>query len=97
MGSSESTHVKMPHCWKPRVVAHLIVLNLIVLLILLMTGALAWADPERGGRGSDPPHEKSQKGFLSKASQSYKASIQCWAIISSPAKRHLNSVSLAGR
>ena len=23
-GSSESTHVKMPHCWKSRVTAHII-------------------------------------------------------------------------
>ena len=30
-------------------------------------------------------------------SQSYQASIQCWAIICTPAKRHLNVVSLAGR
>ena len=22
-GSSESTHVKMPHCWKPHALAHL--------------------------------------------------------------------------
>ena len=27
----------------------------------------------------------------------YQASIQCWAIISTPAQRHLNGVSLAGR
>ena len=30
-------------------------------------------------------------------SQSYQASIPCWAIIGPPAKRHLNGVSLAGR
>ena len=30
-------------------------------------------------------------------SQSYQASIQCWAIIGTPAKHHLNRVSLAGR
>ena len=29
--------------------------------------------------------------------QSYQASIQFWAIIGTPAKRHLNGVSLAGR
>ena len=27
----------------------------------------------------------------------YEASIQCWAIIGTPAKRHLNAASLAGR
>ena len=26
-GSSESTHVKMPYCWKSRVLAHLILVN----------------------------------------------------------------------
>ena len=26
-GSSESTHVKMPHCWKSHVTAHLIKFN----------------------------------------------------------------------
>ena len=30
-------------------------------------------------------------------SQSYKARIQCWAIIGQPAKRNLNGVSLAAR
>ena len=61
-----------------------------------------------GGRagGPDPPPtpEKLQNiGFLSNSgpdppkSQSYRASIQCWAIISTPAKRHLHGVSLAGR
>ena len=30
-------------------------------------------------------------------SQSYQASIQCLAIVSLPAKRHLNGVSLVGR
>ena len=25
-GSSESTHVKMPHCWKSHVVAHVVVI-----------------------------------------------------------------------
>ena len=53
-----------------------------------------------------PPPEKSQNiGFLSniywsgspKKAKSYRAGIQCWAIISTPAKRHLNGISLAGR
>ena len=29
--------------------------------------------------------------------KSYQARIQCWGIIGTPAKRHLNGVSLAGR
>ena len=51
-----------------------------------------------GAKGSDPP-EKSQKikGFLVILArirykpQSYQASIQCLAIIGTPAKRHLAS------
>ena len=47
------------------------------------------------------PPEKSQNSRVSKQiwsrssekSLSYQASIQCWAIISTPAKRHLNGVS----
>ena len=65
------------------------------------------ADPEGGGgRGSGPPPTGiSQKYRVSKQywsgspskSQSYQASIQCRAIISTPVKRNLNGVSLAGR
>ena len=59
---------------------------------------------QRGDRGP-PPLEKSQKNRVSKQywsrspekSQSYQASIQCWAIIGPPAKRYLNGVSLAGQ
>ena len=60
----------------------------------------------RGGdRGPDPSPVKNHKNIVSyqfwsrspEKSQSYIASIQCWAIISTPAKRHLNGVSLAGR
>ena len=62
----------------------------------------------RGGTGSPElpplPPEKLQKyrvpsniGPDPLKSQSYQASIQCWAIISTPAKRHLNGVSLVGR
>ena len=37
-------------------------------------------------------------GFLSNSGPDpLKISIQCWAIISTPAKRHLNGVSLEGR
>ena len=54
---------------------------------------------QRGAGGPDPlPPEKSQQIKVSKQywsrssekSQSYKASIQCWAIIGPPAKHHLN-------
>ena len=64
------------------------------------------ADPEGGAVGPDPPPplEKYKNiGFLSKLvrillkSQGYQSSIQCWAIIGSPAKRHLIGVLLAGR
>ena len=41
------------------------------------------------------------KGFLSNTGldplKNHKVNIQCWAIIGTPAKRHLNGVSLAGR
>ena len=59
----------------------------------------------RGGdRGSGPPL-KNHKNIVFPSnfdpdplkSQSYQASIQCWAIIGTPAKRHFNGVSLAGR
>ena len=60
---------------------------------------------DRGSGPPPPPLRKSQKIRVSKQywsrspekSQSYQASIQCWAIISPPAKRHLNGVSLAGQ
>ena len=57
-----------------------------------------------GGRGSGPPEKiPKYRGFSHscldplKKSQKYQASIQCWAIISTSAKRHLNGVLLAGR
>ena len=65
------------------------------------------ADPEGGsGPPSPPPLPwKITKIYGSLAilvriplkSQSYQSSIQCWAIIGPPAKRHLNGVSMAGR
>ena len=64
------------------------------------------ADPEGEGAGSLDLPEKSQKniGLLSKTGpdllKNHKAtetSIQCWANIGTPAKRHLNGVSLASR
>ena len=60
----------------------------------------------RGSRGGDRgfgPPAKLQKLRISKQywsgspekSQSYQARIQCWIIIGTPAKRHLNGVLLA--
>ena len=55
---------------------------------------------QRGDRGSGPPLKNHKKiGFLSNTGEDslknhkatlYQASIQCWAIIGTPAKRHLN-------
>ena len=61
-------------------------------------------DPEGGDRGSRPCLKNQKKYRVSKQywslspekSQSYQASIQCWANIGPPAKHHLNGVSLAG-
>ena len=57
-----------------------------------------------GGRWSGPPLENHKNiGFLAilvpipLKSLSYQASFQFWAIIGTPAKRHLNGVSVAGR
>ena len=55
-----------------------------------------------GGQDLPPPLKNHKnKGFFSNTGpdplKNHKASIQCWAIIGSPAKRHLNGVSLAGR
>ena len=63
------------------------------------------ADLEGGGAGGPVPAKKTQKYRVFsntgpdhiKKSQSYQASIKCWAVISTPAKRHSNGVSLAGR
>ena len=60
---------------------------------------------QRMGTGVRTPSLKYHKniGFLSKTgpdpekSQSYQASIQYWANIGPPAKRHSNGVSLAGQ
>ena len=58
----------------------------------------------RGDRGSGPPWKITKiVGSLSilvripLKSQSYQSSIQCWAIIGPPVKRHLNGVALTGR
>ena len=52
----------------------------------------------RGDRGSGPLLKNHKNiGFPSNIGRTpLKASIQCWAIISTPAKGHLNGVSLAG-
>ena len=63
------------------------------------------ADSEGGREVRTPPPEKSQKYRVSLQncsgspvkSQSYQASIQWWATIGPPAKRHLKGVSLVGR
>ena len=57
-----------------------------------------------GENGSRPPLENHKAiGFLSNTGpdplenkKSYQASIQCWAIIGSPAKRHLNALVVFG-
>ena len=57
-----------------------------------------------GTGGRDPfPENHKNIGFFSNTGPdplkitSYQASIQCWAIIGPPAKRHLNGVLLAGQ
>ena len=67
---------------------------------------LKWSYNMRGSRGGDrdwnppPPLKITKKGFLAILvqkpwkSRSYQVTIQCWAIISTSAKRHLNGVSL---
>ena len=82
-------------------------LNVLTCWSVVICKDMPWANPEGGGAGSPPPPspEKSQKYRVSyqywsgspEQSQSYQASIQCWAIISPPAKRHLNGISLVGR
>ena len=62
----------------------------------------AWADPEGGTGGPDPPSLKNLKNirfFNNTGPDPLKnqASIQCWAIICLPVKHLLNGVSLAGR
>ena len=59
---------------------------------------------QRGRQGVQAPLKNHKNiEFLSnwfgspEKSQSYQASIQCWAIISMPAKRHLNGISMAGQ
>ena len=55
------------------------------------------ADSEGGDRGSGPPWKITKlKGFFSNTGldplKNHKATIQCWAIIGLPAKRHLNDL-----
>ena len=53
---------------------------------------------QRRDRGPDPLKILNLYGRVSKQylSESYQASIRCWAIIVPPARRHFNCVSLAG-
>ena len=44
-GSSESTHVKMPHCWKSHITAHLAVYNHEILILILQTINKGHDDP----------------------------------------------------
>ena len=37
-GLSESTHIKMPHCWKSPVVAHMVVCALFLILTVSLAG-----------------------------------------------------------
>ena len=72
-------------------------------IVRRQTCLLSKADTEGGGGGrvSGPHPEKSQNIRVSRKywsgtpekSQSYQASIQCWAIIDPPAKHHLNGIS----
>ena len=90
-------------------VCDVIVAVIKVINIYSINRGIVWtrADPEGGGQWvQTPPPLKNHKniGFSQQywsespeKSQSYKASIQCWAIMGPPAKRHLNDVSLVGR
>ena len=129
-GWSESTLVKIPHCWKSHVAAQLLSSDIEIVdsyfnrlrvrissrpddhhLHEICDVLQAEYENMCGSRGGDrgsglppPPPEKLQNiGFLNhtgpdplKESQIYQSSIQCWAIIGPPAKRHLNGISLAG-
>ena len=61
--------------------------------------------PEGGQRSEPPLKNRKNAGLLSNTGpdpmKNHKATIlasmQCWAIISPPAKRHLNGIWLAGR
>ena len=75
-------------------------------LLLLIGECSACADPE-GDRGPDPLENHKNIVFLAILAPydplktvklpSHQASFQFWAIIGTPAKRHLNGVSLADR
>ena len=61
----------------------------------------ACADPEGGGTGGSDPIHGNHKNIRSLSNTDLDPlknhSIQCWAIIGTPVKRHFNGVSLAGR
>ena len=67
-------------------------------------GPLSWADPEEGTGGPDPHLENHKNlGFLVNTgpdplkTTKLQSQHSILAIISTPAKRHLNGVSLAGQ
>ena len=75
--------------------------------LLLIGECSACADPE-GVQGSGPPRKSQKYSFFKQywspyeplktvVLPSHQASFQFWAIIGTPAKRHLNGVSLADR
>ena len=66
-------------------------------------GGTGGSDPLESRGGTEGLKSHKAIGFLSNTGpdrlenqQGYRASTQCWAITEPPAKRHLNSVSLAG-
>ena len=103
--SSESTLVKMSHCWKPHVTAKLSkrIQRSLPQYDDCTTrgtqhtmGATTMCVPRGGGETPLPWKITKIKGFLAILvwipwkSQSYQSSIQCWAITSTQTKRHLN-------
>ena len=72
-------------------------------LVKIGIGDIPSAETEGGTGGPDPPpplKNHTNKGFLSNTGPDplkSQVSIQCWAFIATPAKRHLNGILLAGR
>ena len=96
--SRSSLFAKVPVYWYPEKNV-LKSLNCLITYVSPHENDQAWIiRGNRGSRPPPPPPGKSQKYILiPKKSHSYQVSIQCWTNIGTPAKRHLNDVSLAGR